>query len=147
MGGVIYNQRQWIQINRIHVRYLPFRGDQNLSRGRLIWSSSGRSKGLVKEPIAPPRQPGSRNDEFRCPICYDIIKEAFITKCGHSFCYLCITKHLEHKSQCPTCRKFLKRDHVFPNFLLNRLLEKTLKTGDGENGNAKSSAERYSYRK
>eukprot|EP00126_Sphaerothecum_destruens_P001765 Sdes_comp15187_c0_seq1m4005 len=63
-------------------------------------------------------------DEFSCPVCMEFIKEAFITKCGHSFCYECISQHLEYRLECPICRKHLKKDHIFPNFLLNKLLQK-----------------------
>ncbi|CAG8556200.1 10038_t:CDS:10, partial [Ambispora leptoticha] len=63
-------------------------------------------------------------DEFLCPICLQIIKEAFMGRCGHSFCYVCIVEHLDRKKDCPTCGAHLMRDQIFPNFLLNRLLEK-----------------------
>ncbi|KAG9292436.1 hypothetical protein G9A89_015306 [Geosiphon pyriformis] len=64
------------------------------------------------------------NEDFLCPICLQIIKEAFMGKCGHSFCYVCIVEHLDRKKDCPTCGAYLMRDQIFPNFLLNRLLEK-----------------------
>ncbi len=25
-------------------------------------------------------------DEFQCPICFNVLKEAHITQCGHNFC-------------------------------------------------------------
>ncbi|KAL1924522.1 uncharacterized protein VTP21DRAFT_4176 [Calcarisporiella thermophila] len=71
----------------------------------------------------------SRMDkDFLCPICLQIIKEAFMTRCGHSYCYLCITKHLEHRQDCPTCGASVVREQIYPNFLLNRLLEKATTT-------------------
>lgn len=53
------------------------------------------------------------------------MKEAFISRCGHSFCYLCITQHLSEKQDCPICRASLSRDQIFPNFLLNSILERS----------------------
>ncbi|KAK8524306.1 hypothetical protein V6N13_015334 [Hibiscus sabdariffa] len=59
-----------------------------------------------------------------CPICMQIIKDAFTTACGHSFCYTCISIHLRNKSDCPCCSRYLTNNHIFPNFLLNKLLKK-----------------------
>lgn len=33
-----------------------------------------------------------RKNDFTCPICFEIIEEASITRCGHTFCYQCILK-------------------------------------------------------
>ncbi|XP_057725717.1 E3 ubiquitin-protein ligase COP1 [Arachis stenosperma] len=63
--------------------------------------------------------------DFLCPICMQIIKDAFLTACGHSFCYMCITTHLRNKSDCPCCGHYLTNSHLFPNFLLDKLLKKT----------------------
>ncbi|KAJ9566289.1 hypothetical protein OSB04_002255 [Centaurea solstitialis] len=59
-----------------------------------------------------------------CPICMQIIKDAFLTSCGHSFCYMCIVTHLQNKSDCPCCGGYLTTKQLFPNFLLNKLLMK-----------------------
>ncbi|KAI3465606.1 hypothetical protein Pfo_022269 [Paulownia fortunei] len=63
--------------------------------------------------------------ELLCPICMQIIKDAFLTACGHSFCYMCIVTHLQNKSDCPCCAQFLTPSQLFPNFLLDKLLKKT----------------------
>ncbi|KAL4585386.1 hypothetical protein LXL04_010005 [Taraxacum kok-saghyz] len=60
-----------------------------------------------------------------CPICMQIIKDAFLTSCGHNFCYMCIATHLQNKSDCPCCSQYLTTNQIFPNFLLNKLLMKT----------------------
>ncbi|GAB2212651.1 hypothetical protein Droror1_Dr00020630 [Drosera rotundifolia] len=60
--------------------------------------------------------------EILCPICMQVIKDAFLTACGHSFCYMCIVSHLREKSDCPCCGRFLARNHVYPNFALDKLL-------------------------
>ncbi|KAL1562494.1 coatomer subunit alpha [Salvia divinorum] len=60
-----------------------------------------------------------------CPICMQIIKDAFLTACGHSFCYMCIVTHLQNKNDCPCCSHYLTKTHLYPNFLLNKLLAKT----------------------
>ncbi|CAO3665845.1 unnamed protein product [Rhizopus microsporus] len=63
------------------------------------------------------------DDELSCPICQDIMKEVFATKCGHSFCYECISEHIKYQSDCPLCRSRLSRNEIYPNFQLNRLAE------------------------
>lgn len=62
--------------------------------------------------------------DLLCPICMQIIKDAFLTACGHSFCYMCIITHLRHKSDCPCCAQHLTNSQLFPNFLLDKLLKK-----------------------
>lgn len=59
--------------------------------------------------------------DILCPICMQIIKDAFLTSCGHSFCYMCIVTHLQNKSDCPCCSHFLTANHLYPNFLLNKV--------------------------
>lgn len=66
-----------------------------------------------------------KNSDFVCPICFDTIDEAFMTKCGHTFCYQCITRSLEESNRCPKCNYIIdKPDQIFPNFLLNELVQK-----------------------
>ncbi|CAI9090149.1 OLC1v1024854C1 [Oldenlandia corymbosa var. corymbosa] len=62
--------------------------------------------------------------ELLCPICMQMIKDAFLTSCGHSFCYMCIVTHLHHKSDCPCCSQYLTPTQLYPNFLLDKLLKK-----------------------
>ncbi|TPX40051.1 hypothetical protein SeLEV6574_g06822 [Synchytrium endobioticum] len=84
--------------------------------------------------------PSRIDDDFQCPICRDIIAEAFVTKCGHSFCYSCLTKHLEYRKDCPSCKNGLTRDQVFPNFLLSKLIEKHLASTRAPAGSTSPSA-------
>ncbi|KAL6176030.1 hypothetical protein ACLB2K_052666 [Fragaria x ananassa] len=63
--------------------------------------------------------------DLLCPICMQIVKDAFLTACGHSFCYMCIITHLSNKSDCPCCAQSLCKNQLFPNFLLDKLLKKT----------------------
>ena len=59
--------------------------------------------------------------DFLCPICIQTMKAAFLTACGHSFCYMCIMTHLSNKSNCPSCGLYLTNNQLFPNFLLNKV--------------------------
>lgn len=61
--------------------------------------------------------------DFLCPICIQTMKDAFLTACGHSFCYMCIMTHLSNKSNCPSCGLYLTNNQLFPNFLLNKVMD------------------------
>lgn len=66
------------------------------------------------------------SSDYSCPVCYELIHEAHITKCGHSFCYSCVSRALEAKASCPKCGNMLSggiRD-VFPNLALDKLVNK-----------------------
>ena len=66
-----------------------------------------------------------KNIDFMCPICFDLIVEAHITRCGHTFCYQCISKSIESFKRCPKCNAALStQDTIFPNYLLGELISK-----------------------
>lgn len=66
-----------------------------------------------------------KNMDYLCPICFELISEAHITKCGHTFCYQCIVKCIETSRRCPKCCYVLpSQEAIFPNFLLNELVSK-----------------------
>lgn len=62
-------------------------------------------------------------EEFVCPICFDTIKDAHMTPCGHNFCRQCIDECLNVKRECPVC-------HYAPlapeNLVKNRSLDNIL---------------------
>ena len=75
--------------------------------------------------------PGSlvdKDSEFLCPICFEIYREAHMTKCGHSFCHECILKSMEQSPRCPKCNFQLdSKDCLFPNFILDELVAKHIR--------------------
>lgn len=63
--------------------------------------------------------------DFLCSICCEIFSEAYITRCGHTFCYQCIFQSIETHRRCPTCGATVQStDQIFPNFALNELIMK-----------------------
>ncbi|ORZ24390.1 WD40-repeat-containing domain protein [Absidia repens] len=58
-----------------------------------------------------------------CPICQGIMVDAFITRCGHSFCHSCLARHLDKQKWCPVCRGALQDTTTCPNFNLNKVIE------------------------
>ncbi|XP_062390590.1 NACHT, LRR and PYD domains-containing protein 12-like [Sardina pilchardus] len=77
----------------------------------------------------PPSDPsGSRNtltqDQSRCGVCEQLLRDPVITSCGHSFCRQCISSYWSQSGpsgdyNCPQCRK---RPRTQDNHVLNRVL-------------------------
>ncbi|XP_074078198.1 E3 ubiquitin-protein ligase COP1 isoform X2 [Macrotis lagotis] len=93
--------------------------------------AGGSSGGGRKRPLPTPLCNGlinsyeDKSNDFVCPICFDMIEEAYMTKCGHSFCYKCIHQSLEDNNRCPKCNYVVDNiDHLYPNFLVNELILK-----------------------
>ncbi|XP_054837218.1 E3 ubiquitin-protein ligase COP1 isoform X2 [Eublepharis macularius] len=87
--------------------------------------------GSRKRPLLTPLCNGllnsyeDKSNDFVCPICFEMIEEAYMTKCGHSFCYKCIHQSLEDNNRCPKCNYVVDNiDHLYPNFLVNELILK-----------------------
>ncbi|XP_064616123.1 E3 ubiquitin-protein ligase COP1-like isoform X2 [Liolophura sinensis] len=67
-----------------------------------------------------------KDSDFVCPICFDTIEEAHMTRCGHTFCYKCIKQSLEQANRCPKCNFVVESaEDIFPNFTLNELIMKS----------------------
>eukprot|EP00667_Euglena_gracilis_P020096 EG_transcript_21663 len=41
---------------------------------------------------------------FECPICFELMQDAMVTGCGHSFCQACAVTNCTVGRRCPTCR-------------------------------------------
>ncbi|KAJ7196918.1 hypothetical protein B0H12DRAFT_1245172 [Mycena haematopus] len=52
----------------------------------------------------PPPQ-AAHNPDHECGICKDVKSHPVSFSCRHSFCYVCIRLHLEHRFRCPTCKR------------------------------------------
>ncbi|XP_062561026.1 E3 ubiquitin-protein ligase COP1-like isoform X1 [Armigeres subalbatus] len=86
-------------------------------------SSSGKKRMTALNGI--PSSIDDKSNDFLCPICFDVITEAHITKCGHTFCYNCIVKSIEMTKKCPKCNFTLpSHESIVPNYLLNDLITK-----------------------
>uniref|UniRef100_A0A8W7PMY9 RING-type domain-containing protein n=1 Tax=Anopheles coluzzii TaxID=1518534 RepID=A0A8W7PMY9_ANOCL len=103
-------------------------------------SSSSNSNTNNKKRLATlngiPTSVDDKTNDFLCPICFDIINEAYITRCGHTFCHQCIARSIDVAKKCPKCNYPLaSHEHIVPNFLLNELITKhRLKGGGGGGG-------------
>ena len=81
---------------------------------------------LVSEHATASPQPDVQlqHDDLICPVCRSLLRDPFVTACGHSFCYPCVSQHLAHRKNCPSCAAYLTFDLVYPNFLLQQLAAK-----------------------
>ncbi|XP_065152295.1 tripartite motif-containing protein 16-like protein isoform X2 [Paramisgurnus dabryanus] len=79
-------------------------------------------------------------EQFRCSICLDLLKDPVTIPCGHNYCMRCIGCYWNHDGQsgayrCPQCRKsFASRPVLFTNVLLAEMVQKLKKiTNQDEN--------------
>jgi len=66
---------------------------------------------------------------FDDPISFEIMEDAMVTPCGHSFSKATIIDWLEKPSRkhCPICKKELSKDQLQPNYSLRDAIEHHLK--------------------
>uniref|UniRef100_A0A8C5NGI8 RING-type domain-containing protein n=1 Tax=Gouania willdenowi TaxID=441366 RepID=A0A8C5NGI8_GOUWI len=97
------------------------------SLSRPTASSGSRKKSLHQVPLCNGllNSYEDKSNDFVCPICFEMIEEAHMTKCGHSFCFKCIRQSLEDSNRCPKCNYIVDNvDQLYPNFLVNELILK-----------------------
>ncbi|XP_059925257.1 E3 ubiquitin-protein ligase RAD18 [Gadus macrocephalus] len=79
---------------------------------------------LQNEADLPPSLTCLKNVDtlLRCPICFDFVSIAMMTKCSHNFCSLCIRKFLSYKLQCPVCNSSTTEQDLRNNRILDDLV-------------------------
>lgn len=94
----------------------------------IVVNHESGSSSLTKRPVALngiSSTVDDKNVDFLCPICFDLIIEAHITRCGHTFCYQCIVYSIDSCKRCPKCNSALtSSEQIFPNYLLGELISK-----------------------
>ena len=68
-------------------------------------------------------------EDFTCPVCFDIFKDPVLLLCSHSFCKDCLQKFWREKKskECPVCRRQSSLDNPPLNLSLRNLCESFLK--------------------
>ncbi|XP_058248041.1 E3 ubiquitin-protein ligase TRIM35-like [Hemibagrus wyckioides] len=64
-------------------------------------------------------------EDFSCPVCFDIFKDPVLLQCSHSVCKVCLEQYWEAKGsrECPVCRKRSQQSQLPTNFALRNLCE------------------------
>ncbi|ROL51231.1 E3 ubiquitin/ISG15 ligase TRIM25 [Anabarilius grahami] len=76
---------------------------------------------------------GISQDEFKCPVCLDLLKDPVTIPCGHSCCKSCITVFWDQEDQmkvysCPQCKQTVSpRPALAENTMLAEVMEKLKK--------------------
>ncbi|XP_048010647.1 tripartite motif-containing protein 16-like protein [Megalobrama amblycephala] len=76
---------------------------------------------------------GISQDEFKCPVCLDLLKDPVTIPCGHSYCRSCITVCWDREDQmrvykCPQCKQTISpRPALAKNTMLAEVVEKLKK--------------------
>ena len=67
-----------------------------------------------------------KNNDYLCPICFEFLQEAYMTRCGHTFCHGCIVKSLSQSARCPKCNYHMEKplENIFPNFAVDELVSR-----------------------
>ena len=55
------------------------------------------------------------------PICFELISEAYVSRCGHSFCSKCLQRTVESHRRCPKCQLSLQPSDIFPNYTRKKI--------------------------
>ncbi|XP_031431847.1 E3 ubiquitin-protein ligase TRIM35-like [Clupea harengus] len=68
-------------------------------------------------------------EDFTCPVCFDIFKDPVLLLCSHSFCKDCLQKFWREKKskECPVCRRQSSLDNPPLNLSLKNVCESFLK--------------------
>ena len=65
-----------------------------------------------------------KSNDYLCPICFEVFREAHITNCGHTYCYHCIISFLTKSPKCPKCGVEVVKDKLIPNHVITQLVAK-----------------------
>ena len=56
----------------------------------------------------------SGQQQRKCTLCLEPMRDPAATTCGHVFCWTCVTEWLREQAMCPLCRQGARGQHVLP---------------------------------
>ncbi|KIV93270.1 DNA repair protein rad18 [Exophiala mesophila] len=86
------------------------------------------SSDWLPTPLAPLAQLES---SLRCQVCKDFFTTPMITSCSHTFCSLCIRRHLSQEGKCPACRELDQEIKLRRNWVVEELVTNFAKERSG----------------
>eukprot|EP01124_Arcella_intermedia_P020290 TRINITY_DN2777_c0_g1_i1.p1 TRINITY_DN2777_c0_g1~~TRINITY_DN2777_c0_g1_i1.p1 ORF type:complete len:306 (+),score=56.69 TRINITY_DN2777_c0_g1_i1:44-919(+) len=66
----------------------------------------------------------SEDEDYLCPICYEVFGDPTKLKCGHTFCKSCILRAIDLHKHCPLCRNPSQYEDISPNEEYSKKIEK-----------------------
>jgi len=66
------------------------------------------------------------SNDFECPICTQLIRDAVQCPAGHEFCRFCLSKWMSEKSSCPCCRTALDENSLIPSPTVNNTISELM---------------------
>lgn len=60
------------------------------------------------------KEKGESRNTFECNICFDDVRDPVVTKCGHLFCWACLSSWIKKNNDCPVCKAEVLRENVIP---------------------------------
>lgn len=74
-------------------------------------------------------RPSLTEDDFSCPVCYDIFREPLLLSCSHSICKSCLHTFWQERGaqECPICRTVSSTPEPPLNIVLHNMCEAVLK--------------------
>ncbi|KAM3178270.1 hypothetical protein ACTXT7_002910 [Hymenolepis weldensis] len=67
-------------------------------------------------------RPDKISPHLFCVICSEVFKNPYRAPCGHSYCYMCITKWMETAKICPVDRKCISLKQMHHDFILESII-------------------------
>ncbi|XP_060779578.1 E3 ubiquitin-protein ligase TRIM35-like [Neoarius graeffei] len=74
-------------------------------------------------------RPSLTEDDFSCPVCYDVFREPLLLACSHSICKSCLYTFWQQQTalECPICRTVSSTPEPPVNIVLHNMCEAILK--------------------
>ncbi|SCN61262.1 E3 ubiquitin-protein ligase RNF5, putative [Plasmodium chabaudi adami] len=61
-----------------------------------------------------PQQNDCNRSTFECNICFDDVRDPVVTRCGHLFCWFCLSAWIKKNNDCPVCKAEVTKENVIP---------------------------------
>ena len=62
-------------------------------------------------------------EEFVCTICFAVITDCYMTRCGHNSCHSCIEEWATRSTNCPVCSKPFAASDLIKNSCFDNILQ------------------------
>ncbi|KAH8921265.1 hypothetical protein BT69DRAFT_1264672 [Atractiella rhizophila] len=90
----------------------------SLGKRRRRRSTRWKGKKRARTILLPPKSAHAFSSDvlgtLECQICLSLFLQPIITSCGHTFCFTCLSRSLDHNPACPSCRHPVKELGFLP---------------------------------